>query len=325
MKVYILSAYHESQHNFAFQNIKKSSLYDSFKNYVLEENPKEADLIIFVEHHPGEDPYFFEVLRHPLYKLYKEKCYLYHDNDNHITLLPTISPSICKSTFNKKIHHSYHYLEQISLNPYVEYSPNRSVEKQFLFSFMGACRTYPPVRDKIVELYQGNENICDTKNSNSWELNDADRDVYFKKYAEILVQSKFILCPRGIGPSSYRLFESMKLGIAPVIISDEWIPIKGIDWESCSIRIPEKDVDQIENILKSKENECAELGANARKNYEKFMSFENQFHFLSDAAATLYSYRKDVSIFDYLGEYIRFFEPFHFRNLLRYCKNKYLK
>ena len=61
MKVFILSAYKESHNNFAFQNVKKSSSYDSFKNYVLVENPQDADFIIFVEHHPWDDPYFFNV------------------------------------------------------------------------------------------------------------------------------------------------------------------------------------------------------------------------------------------------------------------------
>jgi hypothetical protein len=323
MKIYILSAYEDSNDNFAFQNIKKSSLFDPFKKHVLEENPKVADIIIFVEHHPGNDPYFFQVLKHPVYKLYKNKCYLYHDHDNHLAMLPTISPSICKSTFNKKIHYSYHYLEQISFNPYVEYIPNKIFEKKYLFSFLGASRTYPDIRDKIIQLFEGDENIRDTKNSNSWELNDEERDIYFKNYADILFQSKFILCPRGIGPSSYRLFESMKLGIAPVIISDEWKEIDGIDWESCSIRIKEKDVSEIQNILKSRENEYLELGINARKNYEKFMSFENQFHFLSDAATKLHSLRKTVTFFDYINEYKKFLDPFHFRGLLRYYKNKY--
>ena len=117
----------------------------------------------------------------------------------------------------------------------------------------------------------------------------------------------------------------MKMGIAFVIISDEWVEPKGIDWQSCSIRIKEADVNQIENILKSRENEYLELGNNARKNYEKFISFENQFHFLSDAAATLHGLRKEVSFFDYLSEYIKFFQPFHFRNVLRYYKFKYFK
>ena len=325
MKVFILSAYKESENNFAFQNVKRSSLYDSFKNYVLVDNPKDSDFIIFVEHHPFDDPYFFNVLKHPIYKLYKNKCYLYHDSDYNIALIPTISPSICYSSFNKKMHHPYHYLEQISNNPYIEYIPNKIDEKKYLFSFMGACRTYPLVRDKIVKLYEGDDNIMDTKDSNSWDLDKEKRDIYFKKYVQILSQSKFILCPRGIGPSSYRQYESMKMGIAFVIISDEWVEPKGIDWQSCSVRIKEADVGQIENILKSRENEYIELGLNARKNYEKFLSFENQFHFLSDAAATLHSHRKEISVFEYFSEYVKFLQPFHFRNLLRYYKNKIIK
>lgn len=325
MKIFILSAYPDHEQNFAYQNIRKSSLYDSYKEYELVDNPKVADLIIFVEHHPGSDPYFFQVLKHPVYKQYKNKCYLYHDNDLHLTFIPTISPSVCVSTFNKKLHHPYHYLEQISMNPYVEYIPDEEFEKKYLFSFIGASRTYPTVRDRIIELFQGDKNVVDTNHSNSWELNENERDIYFKSYAQILFQSKFILCPRGIGPSSYRQYESMKIGIAPVIISDDWVGAEEIDWDSCSIRIKEKDISEIYNILKSRENDYIELGINARKNYEKFMAFESQFHFLSEAAAKLHATRKEVSVFDCLNEYLRFFEPFHFRNLLRYYKNKYLK
>jgi hypothetical protein len=325
MKVFILSAYTESHINFAFQNVKKSSTYDSFKKYVLVENPEDADFIIFVEHHPPVDPYFFEVLKHPIYKLYSNKCYLYHDSDYNISLIPTISPSVCSSYFNKRMHHTYHYLEQISNNPYIEYKPNQIDKKKYLFSYIGACRTYPAVRDKIVQLYQGDANIIDTKDLNSWELDEEKRDKYFKDYVQVLAQSKFTLCPRGIGPSSYRQYESMKMGIAPVIISDEWVEPKGIDWKSCSIRIKESEVNEIQYILKSRENEYIELGKNARKNYENLLLFENQFHFLSDAAAALHALRKEVSIFDYLGEYLRFFQPFHFRNLLRYYKKKYIK
>ncbi|MEZ7503910.1 exostosin family protein [Flavobacterium sp. Arc2] len=322
MKIFILSAYPEHKHNFAYKNIKKSSLFDSFEKHKLEVNPEVADLIIFVEHHPWSDPYFFQVLQHSLYKKYKKKCYLYHDSDINLTFIPTISPSICVSHFNKKLHFSYHYLEQISLNPYVEFIPNKIIEKKYLFSFMGASRTYPKVRENIIKIFQGDENVLDTNNSNSWELDEKERDLYFQNYAKILFQSKFILCPRGIGPSSYRQYESMKMGIAPVIISNEWIENKAIDWKSCSIRIKEKDVSEIHNILKNREKDFLELGINARKNYEQFLSFENQFHYLSEAAAELHTFRKQVTAFDYLKEYLRFLEPFHFRNLLRYYKNK---
>lgn len=325
MKVFILSAYKASHLNFAFQNIRKSSTYDPFKKYFLVDNPEIADLIIFVEHHIGEDPYFFQVLKHPTCKRYKNKCYLYHDADKQLTFIPTISPSVCNSNFNKRMHHPYHYLEQISYNPHIEYVPNKIYEKKYLFSFIGASRTYPRVREKIIECFQGDININDTKDYNSWELEENERNLYFEKYAKVSFQSKFILCPRGIGPSSYRLYESMKMGIAPVIISDDWAEYEEIDWKSCSIRIKENEVSQIENILNSRENEYLELGINARKNYEKYISFENQFHLLSEAAARLHTMRKDVSVLDYVREYLRFLEPFHFRNLLRYYKNKFIK
>ena len=107
MKIHILSAYNESNKNFAFKNIRKSSTIDTFKKYKLEKDPQLADIIIFVEHHPGSDPYFFKVLKHPVFKRYKNKCYLYHDNDRHLTLIPTISPSVSAKHFNKKLHHPF--------------------------------------------------------------------------------------------------------------------------------------------------------------------------------------------------------------------------
>jgi hypothetical protein len=325
MKVHILSAYEESQYNYAFRNLRKASLTDFHKKHELELDPKLADIIIFVETDTEQkDNYFFELLKHPIYKQYKKKCYLYHDNDDTITLLPTISPSICKSFYNKKIHTPYHYIEQIFNNPYIEYQPERVVDKKFLFSFIGASRTYPKVRDQIITYYQGDDNILDTKDLNSWELEEEERDIYYKSYAQILMQSKFILCPRGIGPSSYRQYESMKMGIAPVIISDEWVAPHSIDWKSCSIRIQEKDVGNLEEILKSRESEYIELGHNARINYDQYMISNNQFHLLSDAAAKLHSVRKQVTFKDYVGQYKRVFEPFHFQNVLRFYKKAYL-
>jgi hypothetical protein len=43
----------------------------------------------------------------------------------------------------------------------------------------------------------------------------ADKDLPKLRYAELLIASKFVLCPRGNGASSIRLFESMQLGICP--------------------------------------------------------------------------------------------------------------
>jgi len=44
---------------------------------------------------------------------------------------------------------------------------------------------------------------------------------YKQNYARLIANSKFVLCPQGVGPSSLRLFETLLMGRAPVIISDE--------------------------------------------------------------------------------------------------------
>ena len=36
-------------------------------------------------------------------------------------------------------------------------------------------------------------------------------------------------------------------------MSDEWVPYNGVDWDACSVRVPERDVQQIPEILESLE------------------------------------------------------------------------
>ena len=44
--------------------------------------------------------------------------------------------------------------------------------------------------------------------------------VLFALYSEILGNTKYSLCPRGTGPSTIRLWESLAMGSVPVIVSD---------------------------------------------------------------------------------------------------------
>ena len=66
---------------------------------------------------------------------------------------------------------------------------------------------------------------------------------------------------RGAGTSSIRLFEMLEAGIAPVIISDDWIPPHGPRWDEFALRMPERDVGRVYEIVKSHEGEFGERGA----------------------------------------------------------------
>lgn len=321
MNVFILSAYSDTNAILTSTYVKESAEIDLFGKYQLVEKVEHADLILFVENHPGEDPYFFNVLKHPIYKEYRDRCVLYHDNDHSLTFLPTISPSILKKHYNQNIHRSFNYITQFSSNPYLD-NLNLSVEKKFLSSFIGASRTHP-VRKELFKHKFNRSFLKDTSHQNSWELSSAEKEGYFKQYAEVSEQSKFILCPRGIGPSSYRLYESLRMGIAPVIISDEFVPPLGPDWNDFSIRVKEDNLNQIEHILQEREDEYERLGKAAREAWENFFSKDKQFHYLVEAGLSI---KGELNTLSYISQYKRFItSSFHLRNLLRYVRSKIQK
>jgi hypothetical protein len=64
-----------------------------------------------------------------------------------------------------------------------------------------------------------------------------------------MADAMFSLCPRGHGSGTIRLYESMKMGRACVILSDESVPNEGVDWESSSIRVPKADVAGVPDLL----------------------------------------------------------------------------
>src|SRR4051812_44583216 len=115
MKVFLTTAYkYNPGYNFATSYITESAAVDPFKVHHLVTDPKDADLIIFTEHHPSSDPYFFEIFKNNIYKTYKHKCYLYHDSDNTISLIPNVTPSLELSNFSEVFNQPFSYIIQMS-------------------------------------------------------------------------------------------------------------------------------------------------------------------------------------------------------------------
>jgi hypothetical protein len=71
-------------------------------------------------------------------------------------------------------------------------------------------------------------------------------------FIKLALQSKFSLCPRGYGRSSFRFFESILLGSIPIYIYDDenWLPYKElIDYSKFSIVLNSKNIDSLPVIL----------------------------------------------------------------------------
>jgi hypothetical protein len=83
----------------------------------------------------------------------------------------------------------------------------------------------------------------------------------------------------------------MQMSRCPVIISDDWLPIEGIDWASCSIRVSERHVPQLPQLLAARRDEARELGQNARRVWEQSFEDRAKFQLYANQLAQLHAFR----------------------------------
>lgn len=79
-----------------------------------------------------------------------------------------------------------------------------AVRKDILCSFIG--RITDPIRKTIVDWGTGKGSCYITSRSHS-----------LQNYCEVLARSRFVLCPRGYGASSFRIGEALQYGGEPII------------------------------------------------------------------------------------------------------------
>ncbi len=84
-----------------------------------------------------------------------------------------------------------------------------------------------------------------------------------------------------------RVFEAMEAGAVPVIISDDWIPPLGMQWEQFSLRIAEEDIGLIPSLLESRRSELYSMGRAARQVWEDYFAPDRIFNWLIDQAREL--------------------------------------
>jgi hypothetical protein len=160
---------------------------------------------------------------------------------------PGLYCSLPKQLFDPRRHRTFCY--PITYNECVETYPVEDAEN--LFSFYGGVTS--GLRSRIVRWMQDDPRASAGKltvRSGPWDaMFDRSGLSTKKEYAESLRRSKFVLCPRGNGVGSVRMFEVMRAGRVPVILSDDYVFPSGIDWSGCSVRVREKDLRKIPNVL----------------------------------------------------------------------------
>ncbi len=242
--------------------------------HTLVDSPQEADLILLCGNLTGASTDWKELVkRHP------DRCAVYSDDDSYLPLVPGIycSPHRGYSTKTGRVG-SYSYIARHVKkgNPFIT-SVSAEQKKDLLFSFQGSTTSF--VRKRLFSTNYGRPDVLieDTTRHVNW-IETADSQRQQKAYVETIARSHFVLCPRGSGTGSFRLFEVMRMGVAPVLLADSYVLPAGPDWDSFLIRLREREIARLPEILEGHRAESVERGRLAGAAWQAWFSTEKEFN-----------------------------------------------
>ena len=242
----------------------------------LTERLEDADIVLFVE-----NGYFGLSSILDFYAIRNGNChaqyYFFSEGDWPFPFLPGL---YCSLSRRLPWAFSWAYLLD-DMQPY-DFGESKA---SYLFSFIGRLRTHP-ARRGICDLDSARTPCIDVASGpqrfDGWN--------YRTTYWRLLSESLFVLCPRGFGASSIRIFETMRAGRVPVIISNAWIEPPVGEWSRFSLRVPEHLIEQVPEICERHLDAAGAMGALARRTFDEFFSptrfLDSAIGFLRTAAGS---------------------------------------
>jgi hypothetical protein len=148
-----------------------------------------------------------------------------------------------------------------------------SCQKDLLASFMGNIKVHK-IREEMADALEGHKDVKIVNTNQKGGIRSVG------KYNKLMCRSKFALCPRGFGVTSWRLYESIQMGVVPVYIYDKkWLAFEDqLDWSEFCVLIERKDVGDTYNILKEiSENKYLHMCHKLKEVYSNYMSMESVY------------------------------------------------
>jgi hypothetical protein len=265
-----LALFNEPQHDWEGpDNLHKQeeSLRRPGTGFIVTANPEDAEIIVFLESlHFKNRHNIPALLQEEFVRAFPKKCYVLNYRAEPVAFFPGVYTSLPRSRHDENWSRpGAYYLG--NPNPHIAEYENHAWNPRHLFSFRGAMSH--PVRRQLLQKAAA----WGTENPVTWvdrwfNHNEAE----FRDYLQEIVDSQFVLCPRGLAVSSHRVYETMRLGRVPVIIADDWLAPRGPKWEEFSITVAEDALDRIPSLLASVTDSAPGLGRKARAAWENWFS-----------------------------------------------------
>lgn len=252
------------------------------------EAPEQADVILVV----GilEAGAFKNLRTHPVWKRFPESSFGYYEGDNPPGLLHGVyaSATRLKGWGGRMRSSAYPVVAIWRPNPPPPQPPAYLAPKRYLMSFVGR-RSHRVRKQLLSGNWPAPEVLFDdtTGEYNRFYNTGLAPEEHRSRYWQALAASKFAICPRGAGAASIRLFEAMSLGVAPVIISDNWLPPEGPDWNRFAIFVPEADVRSLYERVRAHEGEWEARGRAAQEAFQTHFSPERILHHILDSVESI--------------------------------------
>ena len=237
--------------------------------YEMTDNPEQADIIVFWEPDQKSQAIWIPRLRaHPLVQQFPNKVFVVSVEDVPLGLLSGLYTSLPAWRHHPHRHRTILYYR--TPNRFLR-SPRatRQVSPTHLAAFVGGVSH--EIRGCLFQMARdfAEHDIILTPTPNDHFLmpKDLGHKPFHLAFIETILDAKFSLCPRGNGPASFRVQESLALGRAPVIISNDWIPVADLDWEQFAIFVAEDSLPDLPAILHEYEPRWKQMGDIARQTY----------------------------------------------------------
>lgn len=239
-------------------------------DHVVVDEPDEADLLLYVEcHQVPKDWRLRSVSESPAARRYPYKVAVYNERDDPWCRYPGIYMSMPQQSFHRSWQVAGCYRNITDPATLVE-PVLREREPDLLFSFVGSITH--PCRKALFGLAGPRRHVEGVEGFVFWDARSRDFEQRRSHFANVLFRSAFVLCPRGHGTGSIRLFETCAAGRVPVILADDWVPPAGPDWDSFSLRWPEQDVAGLPGALEELEGHAVAMGRRARAAFDSYFA-----------------------------------------------------
>ena len=136
----------------------------------------------------------------------------------------------------------------------------RSQAKDIRLSFLGRTSTHPS-RERMREFFGSSAYFWE---GDAWE--------------EVMIRTAFSLCPRGLGPASFRMYEALSLGSVPVYIWEKrkWLPYEdAIDWSKIAIIAEVSEMGRAkERIERISDDELSAMQKEIARIYDAYFRYD---------------------------------------------------